>query len=104
MNYSFLKGIPGAFPKGETRRDHKLTKLAAEAAADRTARNEAWWRCKGRCEKCGKPVARFGGLIHGAHFHHRIRRSKGGKKTPIYQVRCKACHFNGPSGAHTTER
>lgn len=93
-----------AFPKGPTRRETKIAKHAVEQQADRAARAVAWNRCQGRCENCQRRVKRGGGLIDGAHFHHRILKSQGGRKTPIYRVLCPPCHFDGPSGAHTRSR
>lgn len=92
------------FPKGATRREDKRKRLAEERRIDKAARDEAWKRCRGRCEKCGRRVTRRGDLIHGAEFHHRVPRSQGGRKRPVYLVTCHGCHFDGPSGAHTRTR
>jgi hypothetical protein len=88
----------------QSRADDKRERLAEEAKADEVARDKAWKRCEGRCEKCSKRVKRGGGLLHGAHFHHRIPKAHGGRKNPIYLVTCYDCHFDGPSGAHTRSR
>ena len=97
-------GVSGQIGKGQTRGDDKRERLAEESKADDAARKLAWDRCQGRCENCDKRVKRGGGLLHGAHFHHRITRSKGGRAKPIYRVLCYDCHFDGPSGAHTRSR
>lgn len=99
MDYTGL-----AFPKGPSRRDEKLKRIANEAAEDRIARATAWKRCEGRCEKCHRRVKRGGGLLDGAEFHHRVLRSKGGRTKPVYLVLCHKCHSDGPSGAHTRTR
>lgn len=92
MDYSFLKDVPGTFPKGERRVEHKRAKLATEKKKDVEARVVAWQRCKGRCENCGKAVKRSGDLLYGAHFHHVLPRSLGGRKDPVYRVVCARCH------------
>ena len=86
--------------KGETRRDHKLAKLAAAEKEDRAARAAAWARCGGKCERCHKRVKRDGGLLHGAEFNHVTLPRHGGRRVAAYEVTCHACHFSGPSGAH----
>lgn len=90
-----------AVPKGETRRDEKIDRQAEAKTLDTAARNEAWKRCKGRCEKCERRIVRGGGLVKGAQFHHRRRPATVGAD---YLVLCKGCHFDGPSGAHTRTR
>lgn len=79
-------------PKGQTRRQEKLAKLSAERKVDAAARTIAWRRCEGKCETCERRITRSGDLLYGAHFHHQVYRSLGGRRNPQYRVLCAECH------------
>jgi len=46
------------------------------------------------CEKCGRFLPLHGGILYGAHFHHKKSRGAGGDDTTEnFEILCWACHI-----------
>ncbi len=89
IDYSALK-----FSKGTPRVVTRKAKVRDEKQTEQQAKDKAWKRAAGQCERCGKRVTR-GSLdsLHAGHVHHKRYRSQGGTwDVANLEVVCALCH------------